>query len=30
MDIMSVSSVKAHALTPWAKVMGTSITYPKI
>jgi len=28
-DIMSASSVKAHTLTPWAKVMGTTITYPK-
>lgn len=30
MDIMSAGSVKAHALTPWANVIGTSITYPKI
>jgi len=29
MDIMNASSVKAHSLTPWAKVTGTSITYPK-
>ena len=29
MDIMSASSVKAHAITSWAKVTGTSITYPK-
>ena len=28
-DIMSASSVKTHTLTPWAKVMGTIITYPK-
>lgn len=28
-DIMSASSVKAHTLTPWAKVIGTFITYPK-
>ncbi len=28
-DIMSSSSVKAHTLTPWAKVVGTIITYPK-
>jgi len=28
-DIMSASSFKAHTLTPWAKVMGTIITYPK-
>jgi uncharacterized protein (DUF488 family) len=30
MDIMSAKSVKAHSLTPWAKVMDTCITYPKI
>jgi hypothetical protein len=29
LDIMNVSSVKAHTLTPWAKAMGTIITYPK-
>jgi uncharacterized protein (DUF488 family) len=29
LDIMSAHSVKAHMLTPWAKVMGTLITYPK-
>ncbi|HTP04265.1 MAG TPA: DUF488 domain-containing protein [Nitrospirota bacterium] len=28
-DIMSASSFKVHTLTPWAKVMGTIITYPK-
>jgi uncharacterized protein (DUF488 family) len=28
-DIISASSVKAHTLTPWAKLMGTVITYPK-
>ena len=28
-DIMSAISVKAHTLTPWAKVIGTIITYPK-
>jgi uncharacterized protein (DUF488 family) len=28
-DIMSARSFKAHTLTPWAKVMGTIITYPK-
>ncbi len=29
MDIMSRTSVKPHAITPWARVEGTSITYPK-
>ncbi len=29
MDIMSKTSAKAHAMTPWAHVMGTAITYPK-
>ena len=27
MDIMSKTSVKAHTMTPWAQVTGTSITY---
>jgi len=29
LDIMNAHSVKPHTLTPWAKVMGTMITYPK-
>lgn len=29
MDIMSKTSAKAHTMTPWAHVMGTTITYPK-
>jgi uncharacterized protein (DUF488 family) len=29
MDIMSRTSAKAHTMTPWAHVMGTTITYPK-
>jgi uncharacterized protein (DUF488 family) len=29
MDIMSKTSAKAHTITPWAKIMGTTITYPK-
>ena len=28
-DIMSSSSTKDHTLTPWAKVIGTDITYPQ-
>jgi uncharacterized protein (DUF488 family) len=28
-DIMSASSFKVHMLTPWAKVLGTIIIYPK-
>jgi len=28
MDIMSKTSAKAHTMTPWAHVMGTTITYP--
>jgi hypothetical protein len=28
-DIISASSVKAHSLTHWAKVVGSIITYPK-
>ena len=28
MHIMSKSSTRGHALTPWAKVAGTTITYP--
>ena len=28
-DIVIAPSFKAHTLTPWAKVMGTIITYPK-
>ncbi len=28
MDIMSRTSVKPHAVTPWAEVKGTLITYP--
>lgn len=27
-DIFSMSSAKPHTLTPWAKVHGTTITYP--
>lgn len=27
-DIFSITSVKPHMLTPWAKVNGTNITYP--
>lgn len=27
-DIFSMTSVKPHALTPWAVVQGTTITYP--
>jgi uncharacterized protein (DUF488 family) len=27
-DIFSITSVKPHTLTPWAKVHGTTITYP--
>jgi uncharacterized protein (DUF488 family) len=27
-DIFSLTSVKPHTLTPWAKVDGTKITYP--
>lgn len=27
MDIMSKTSAKAHTMTPWAHVMGTTITY---
>ncbi len=30
MDIMSKTSAKAHTMTPWAHVMGTTITYPKV
>jgi len=29
MDIMSRTSVKPHALTPWAEVRGTRVIYPK-
>jgi uncharacterized protein (DUF488 family) len=29
MDIMGISSVNVHALTPWARVTGTRVTYPK-
>lgn len=29
MHIMSRTSVKPHAVTPWAEVKGTTITYPK-
>ncbi len=29
MDIMSERAAKPHALTPWAKVDGSSITYPE-
>jgi len=28
-DIMSKMSKKTHTMTPWAKVRGTTITYPK-
>jgi len=28
-DIYSITSHKPHTLTPWARVKGTSITYPK-
>jgi uncharacterized protein (DUF488 family) len=28
LHIMSRSSVRPHALTPWAEVIGTAITYP--
>jgi uncharacterized protein (DUF488 family) len=28
-DIMSRHSIKSHALTPWAEVQGTRITYPR-
>ena len=28
MDIMSKTSAKAHTMTPWAKVLGTTIQYP--
>ncbi len=28
MDIMSVTSAKAHTMTPWAEVNGITITYP--
>ncbi len=27
-DIYSITSVKPHTLTPWAKIHGTTITYP--
>ncbi len=27
-DIYSLTSVKDHTLTPWAKVQGTTLTYP--
>lgn len=29
MDIMNKTSAKAHTMTPWAHVKGTTITYPK-
>jgi uncharacterized protein (DUF488 family) len=29
-DIYSITSVKSHRLTPWAKAQGTTITYPAI
>jgi len=29
MDIMSKTSTKAHTMTPWSHVRGTTITYPK-
>jgi uncharacterized protein (DUF488 family) len=29
MHIMSRTSAKEHALTPWAEVHGTAITYPQ-
>lgn len=28
-DIMSPTSVKPHELTPWAKVQGKRVFYPK-
>jgi uncharacterized protein (DUF488 family) len=28
-DIMSSRASKPHTLTPWARVKGTEITYPK-
>jgi uncharacterized protein (DUF488 family) len=28
MDIIGMTSVKAHTMTPWAQVRGTMITYP--
>ena len=28
MHIMSRNSAREHVLTPWAKVAGTTITYP--
>jgi uncharacterized protein (DUF488 family) len=28
MDIMGKTQAKAHTMTPWARVVGTSITYP--
>lgn len=27
-DIYSMTSIKPHTLTPWAKVTGTTVTYP--
>jgi len=30
MDIMSKTLAKAHTMTPWAHVMGTTITYPML
>ena len=27
-DIYSITSSKPHTLTPWAKVQGTTVTYP--
>lgn len=29
MDIMSMSSVKEHKMTPWAEIHGTGVIYPK-
>ena len=29
LDIMSMTSVKPHTLTPWAEVRGTRVIYPK-
>lgn len=29
-DIYSITSIKPHKLTPWAVVLGTTITYPVI
>jgi uncharacterized protein (DUF488 family) len=29
MHIMSRASVKEHVLTPWARVQGMTITYPR-